>query len=60
MAQLVYLKDPDSDDEGIVIDTEDATDAKLEEEYTPLKVERKVRLPEDCDEMPTDRLLVAE
>jgi hypothetical protein len=60
MAQLVYMKDPRSDDEGVVIDTEDTSEEKLNEEYAPLKVNQRVRLPDDCSGMPTDRLLVAE
>ncbi len=67
MAQLVYMKDPNvklgdwsSGAEGVVIDTEDTPNEKLNEEYAPLRVERCVRLPDDCSEMPCDRLLVAE
>jgi hypothetical protein len=60
MAQLVYMKAPHNNEEGIVIDTEDTPDAKLNEEYDPLNVVRKIRLPDDCSEMPCDRLLVAE
>jgi hypothetical protein len=60
MAQLVYLKDPNGSDEGVVIDSEDSLDSKLEEEYAPLKVVLKFRLPSDIDIMPCDRLLVAE
>lgn len=60
MAQLVYMRVPSGTDEGVVIDTEDTPDDKLNEEYEPYEVQGKVRLPEDCEEMPTDRLLVAE
>lgn len=67
MAQLVYMKLPDvslnnwsGDSEGVVIDTEDTPNEKLNEEYAPYRVERCVRLPDDCSEMPCDRLLTAE
>ena len=59
MAQLVYMKEDNSNEEGVVIDTEDSTDEQLEKEYYPMKVIEKVRLPEDCDMMPCDRLLQA-
>jgi len=61
MAQLVHMINPnDRSEEGVVIDTDDTPDAKLNEEYAPLAVEDKVQIKGDCGGMPTDRLLVTE
>jgi hypothetical protein len=60
MAKLVYLKDPGSQEEGIVIDSDDMSEAELEKEYQPFKVETTARIEGNVDVMPTDRLLMEE
>ena len=59
MTRLIYFHDENSNDEGIVIDTENKSLETLQAEYG-LPVNEIIELDNPCITWPTDRLLVAE
>jgi hypothetical protein len=60
MARLIYFRNEESSEEGVVIETDDKKDnKKLAEEYG-MPVQEIVDLDSPCSDWPVDRLLLPE
>jgi len=59
MARLVYFRNEDSSEEGVVIDTANMSSENLEKEFG-MPVNEILELDSPCHGWPTDRLLLPE